>query len=253
MTRGSWILAVCVAAAAMPGCRCVDVTPDTVRSSSAPEAEREEALRRWEEAVGIANEFLSSPYRRTLPEGRFEGPGGRRFVTPGGAWPVEIRCTGWGDLVVGTGFAAQEATFGFVVGVREPEGRDAEPAFDNSFILGPDLKLHDAIRMAELLLHETTHDVYRVGAVGFWPSVVYYLECVVLFRSSTNSAENRPRATSEEFGYFLMAREAREKRDEAMEKLVVGSFEDHVSDPERHCEHGPFAETLEPPLPADSR
>jgi hypothetical protein len=48
-----------------------------------------------------------------------------------------------------------------------------------------------------VILHETTHVVFRHGTVGFWNGVAYYLEAIFLFRANDHSAERRPHDASE--------------------------------------------------------
>ena len=128
-------------------------------------------------------------------------------------------------------------------------GSPPNDVLDNSFFLENSGGPRKAEDMAKLILHETTHDVYRVGTVGFWPSVAYYLEAVFLFRTSTHSAENRPYATTEEFMWWYQAREERMKDGPGMEELINEEFQAHLRHPGENCEHGPFPEVPEPPVP----
>lgn len=232
----------CVLLAAT-ACRSLDVTPRALRGSGGRPADRAAAVERWDEAVRIMNEFLASPYRSTLPRGRFElTEDGMAFTTDAGcAWPVAVRSTTWGDLVVATGFRAQESEDGFCVGgTGAQEGEAADPLLDNTFFRQGDGSWYGAAALAELTLHETTHEVYGAGTVGPWNTVWYYAVAAATLRSSTHPAEDRPRATSAEFAWFRLA------RDPQFAEYVDAIRSEHLATPHAHCEHGPFPE---PPCP----
>ena len=164
------------------------ITPETIRLSGAPEESRGQALDLLEEAVIQANEFLISEHRLSLPPARYERAenGTLEFVTESRRWPVRIRHSFGGDLVVITGFRAQERDDGFVVGSRPP---DEHPEIDNSMFRDRDGDWHSAESIARLILHETAHTVHGVGTVGYWSTVCYYAEAIFLLRSSNHSAE----------------------------------------------------------------
>lgn len=218
------------------GCRSLEITPGALREDPDLHPERALALERWTAAVELANEFLTSSYRRTLPPGRYDlDDGGMRFVGEHGELPMRVFSTTWGDWVVRTGFRAQERELGFVVG-RRPPVRDE--LVDNSFLRGSDGELAGASSLARLVLHETTHVLYRDGTVGFWNGVAYYLEAIFLLRSATHSDERSANATSEEFGYFLLEREA----EEEYASIYRQAFEEHLAQgPTSRCTHGPVA------------
>lgn len=199
------------------------------------------ALERWHEAVDIANEFLRSPWCRTLPRGCFElGEDGMTYRNEAGrSWPIEVCSTSWGDLVVTWGFVAQEGQRGFSVG-NSRRFRDAlpDPEIDNTFFRHPNGFWLDSEAIAELTLHETTHVVFRKGTVGFWNTLVYYVVAVTTFRGVDHPAEDRPHATSEEFAWFHSAKLS---GDSARQRLLQ-AFEEHVAAKHAHCEHGPFAD-----------
>jgi hypothetical protein len=233
--------------AGLSSCAGVLITPRTVRESKGPEEDKEAAVAAWQEAVRLANEFLASPYRHTLPSGSFSlDDEGMHFVTPRGRWPIEVWWTPWGDFVLWTGGAAQEASYGFVVGKRPTPGRNPDRVLDNSFFRNGTGGLVQPWSMALMILHETTHIVYGVGTVGFWSSAVNYLEMIFLFRTSTNSAERRPRATGEEFMYFKFAKDA---GDEPERRIAEDGFRKHMEKGGANCEHGPFSDRIHPPLP----
>ena len=184
----SGLLALIAAAALGSGCANVTLTPASIErpddaelAAAVPLAERQATVARWREAVLIANDFLASTWRQTLPSGRFEldDAAGMTFVTKFGSWPIAVRCTTWGDLCVATGFAAQEREDGFVIG---EQGRERDRCVDNSLFLDGEDSRNGAPEIAELILHETTHTVWREGTVGFWNGVAYYLEAVFLLQ-----------------------------------------------------------------------
>lgn len=247
------ILLLCATA-----CRSLEVTPDALRTVPAPGehneagergdpdgrlADRVAALLRWQEAVGLINEFLASPWRRTLPPGRFElsGDGMTYIMADGRSLPVAVASTWWGDLVVASGFRAQEGEDGFCVGEIDLDDVAAAPAvadplLDNTYFRYADGEWYDAASLADLTLHETTHDFYRVGTVGPWNTIGYYVVAVVTFSASTHSTEDRPRATSEEFAWFHLARSTAPEYLGVIEK----ARDEHLAGEHPHCEHGPF-------------
>lgn len=242
---GATRLAATLAVFFCAACTAV-VTPEGIARAGIPQEVRDESLKTWRAAIAAMNEFLASDFRRTLPPGRFEldERDGMRFVTGQGTWPIEVHCNWWGDLCLFTGFTAQEREYGFVVGEVDPE-RDR--LVDNSFFSYNDASRKEARTVAELILHETTHVVWRQGTVGFWNGFAYYLEAIFLFRTNDHSAERRPHATGEEFWMYCMALDGPEPAGKIARDLI----ESHVRDKPRLCEHGPFPdEKLDPPLPA---
>jgi hypothetical protein len=212
--------------ALVAGCRTITITPADLRQEAVAHPERELALEHWSSAVELANRFLASDFRRTLPPGRYElGEAGMRFVGERGELPIRVERTTWGDWIVRTGFAAQEREFGFVVGQRLPV-RDA--LVDHSFFRGPGGELASPDSIASLILHETTHVVLREGTVGFWNGVAYYLEAIFLFRYETHSGERHANGTSEEYRFFRLASDggaerAAEVRRAFAQHLAVGA------------------------------
>lgn len=184
------------------------------------------------------NEFMVSPHRRTLPPGRFELRfDGVQFVTERGTWPIGVESTTWGDVVVATDFWAQEDESGFVVGaIDPPAGADPDPLVDHSFFRWKGDRWLAPVSIAELTLHETTHVVWRDGTVGPWATIVYYVVAAATLRASTHPAEDRPNATSEEFAWFLRARDP----DSPEARAVAREAAEHVTSPRDHCLHGPF-------------
>jgi hypothetical protein len=222
----------CVAALAA-SCRSLEITPAALRDGTESRPERAAALERWTESIELANGFLASEFRRTLPAGRYElGEDGMRFVTASRTWPIRVVSSSWGDLVVRTGFAAQEREWGFVVGSRSPAD---DPLVDHSFFRYADRSPMGPAEIASLVLHETTHVVFREGTVGFWNGVAYYLEAIFLLRTAKHSDEWLPNATDEEFRFFHFARAAAPE----YRSIYVQALEEHLAaGPTSSCTHG---------------
>lgn len=192
-------------------------------------------MQRWETAVVIANAFLESPYRRTLPAGNLTlEETGMTFYATGGAWPVRVRYDAIGQVCVALGFAAQERVDGFAVGKAPPR---AHAVTDNTFFLHRNGSKQSPESMAALILHELTHEVLRDGTVSLPKAFAYYAEAALTFRTRTLTAERRPYATSEELWRFLESR----GKDAATQTTMLADFEMHLSQgPTKFCRHGPF-------------
>lgn len=217
------------------------VTPASIREAEAAPERRAATLAAWTEAVELANEFLASPFRRTLPPSSVEfGADGMALRLPQGRLPLEVHSNWYGDLVNGFGFVAQERDYGMVVGLREG-GRDR--SIENSLFAGEDGRPAPSHAIAEIVLHEATHVVFREGTVGFWNGLAFYLEAVFLLRAVEHSAERRPYATSHEFQFFWMWRGAGESERPALWR----AFLEHAADQSRHCRHGPGPEAAPTP------
>lgn len=210
------------------------VTPAGIRGAPVLAAERDAILATWARAIDLANDFLASDFRRTLPEGRYtlDEASGMTFHATDADWPIAVRCTTWGDVCTTSGFAAQERSWGFVVGQRAPR-RDRRT--DNSLFRDAMGNLLPASVVAELVLHETTHTVHHEGTVGFWQGVAYYLEAIFLFRYAGHSAERHANGTSEEFRFFFRGR-AGSDEDRARLRAVLDA---HQAEADRKaCLHG---------------
>jgi hypothetical protein len=232
--RPSFPLAV--AALLLAGCSSVPITPARVREAATTTPEARLAIERWETAVEIANAFLASPYRRTLPAGRYTlTDDGTTFQAATGAcWPMRVRYDAIGQVCATFGFAAQERTDGFAVGKAPPKKNILT---DNTFFRTRSGEELPPAGLAGLLLHETTHVVLRDGTVNVPKSIAYYAEAVFLLRSRTLSAERRPYATSEEFDRFLRSH----GQDGATQARMLREFEEHLAQgPTKYCRHGPF-------------
>jgi len=220
-------------------CRSLEITPAALRAPGGRTEERAAALARWEEALVLINEFLESSYRRTLPPGRFElTERGMRFHSAAGrSWAIGVYASGWGDLVVATGFRAQESRDGFCVGaIERVPGVALDGQLDQTFFRARDGSWQDSFSLAEVTLHETTHVVYRAGTIGPWNTIGYYLVAVATLSASHHPAEDRPRATSEEFAWFAAARSS----DPEYRHVIERVRDEHIAQAHEHCEHGPF-------------
>jgi len=192
----------------LASCVSQPITPEVLRELGDDGAA---AAARLERAVEIANDFLASDARETLPPGRIERRAGELVFVHAGetvfahageppepselTW-IKIRRTTFGDLVESFGFEAQERSDGFVVGKRG----DGDPRLANSLFVSPfDGSWNQAPWIAELILHELTHTVMGDGTTSVCGAVSYYAEAIFLWRYDDHSAERRPYATSAEF------------------------------------------------------
>ena len=209
----------------LSGCTSVRVTPGDVGRIAGRDDERAKIVKTWKEAVWIANWFLASEYRKTLPQGEITlDAGGMAFVTGGRRLPIRVRCSPMGDLLIPFGMIAQERSDGFVVGSVPPH-RDRE--IDNTLfkqIAGSPLPNYE---IADLILHELTHVYFKQGTVSFPKTVLYYGEAVFLFRYRSHSMEKLPFRTDDEFYAFVKARsEGRGNRSEGERHEALTAVED---------------------------
>jgi len=157
-----------------------------------------DAILRWETSVERANAFLLSDTNTLMPRGSYELLGsGLVFRTDAQDWEVTIRNTWFGDVVVASGFVAQERSWGFVVG----EVGVGEDIVANSLFYDYLGEPRSADGMAELILHETAHQVFDVGTLDFTGTMHYYW--FSLFKDhSGHPDEKGPNAVSAEFAKF---------------------------------------------------
>lgn len=156
----------------------------------------------------LANDFLESSFRETLPRGYLElKDSGMVFVSESGEQPIQVRCTSWGDFVVAANLAAQERSNGFVVGLVHPK---ESRLIDNSFFKNLDGQPLSSAGMAELTLHELTHACYKTGTVSLGKAVRYYAESIFLVRYRNHSMEQLAFQTTEEFREFLSYSQAKD-------------------------------------------
>ncbi len=221
-----------------PACRAPIVSPAALRAAELPERERRQALELWQAAVERANEFLDSPFRRTLPPGEIAlGDEGMRFVERENGreiQPLEVVCSDWGDLLVLCGFAAQESPRGFTVGATRARGRRL---VENSLFRDPENQWLSPPEIASLVLHELTHDWSGDGALGFAKSCSYYASFLA-HGYDEHPDERRANATSEEFGFFARTL----GRGPAEREAALHDLEQHLatSSASRRCRHGSF-------------
>ncbi|MFK5956437.1 MAG: hypothetical protein QM477_08350 [Planctomycetota bacterium] len=188
--------------AALGGVSCSTlVSPEAIMES--PELSDEaktDAIERWESAVERANAFLLSDSNTLMPRGSYELLGsGLVYRTDKQDWEVTIRNTWFGDVVVATGFIAQERSWGFVVG----EVGKGEDLIANSLFRTSLDEPRSADDMANLILHETAHQVFDVGTLDFLGTMHYYWYS--LFDShSKHPDEQDPNAVSAEFTKFTV-------------------------------------------------
>ncbi|MBI4603876.1 MAG: hypothetical protein HY721_18120 [Planctomycetes bacterium] len=230
--------------ASLLGCQSVTVTPRSIREAAAPPEVRERVLATWREAIDLLNEFLASPFNLSLPRGRFElrDEEGMLFVTDGGARPIEVRCSTLGDLVRWAGGKAASLRRGFVV-ARIGSGK-GDRAVENSLFTKPDGEAQPPRKVASLIAHETSHLVH---GNGFWRNCGYLCEALFLWRCTTSSIEDRPRATSVEIGLFARSKGLSQDFEEALEPGEAEALlATYVLDPFLHVEHGPFPELASP-------
>lgn len=219
-------------------CRAVVISPTALRAAELSAAERSQALELWQAAVERANEFLDSPFRRTLPAGEIVlEDAGMRFVERESGrelQPLEVVCSDWGDLLVLCGFAAQESPRGFTVGATRARGRRL---VENSLFRDPQNQWLSAPDIAGLVLHELTHDWSGDGALGFAKSCSYYASFLV-HGYDEHPDERRANATSEEFAFFArtLGRGASEREN------ALHDLEQHLahSSASPRCRHGSF-------------
>jgi len=186
--------------AALGGISCSTlVSPEAIMDSPDLSDEiKADVIERWESSVERANAFLLSDSNTLMPQGSYELLGsGLVFRTETQDWEVTIRNTWFGDVVVASGFTAQERSWGFVVGeVGEGEDIVANSLFVTSFG-----NPRSADGMAELILHETAHQVFDVGTLDFTGTLHYYWYS--LFENhSGHPDEKMPNAVSREFSQF---------------------------------------------------
>lgn len=180
----------------LAGCGTL-VTPDAVREADWPAEEKVELDRRWHEAVRLANAFLASADNKSLPHGRIclHDDVGMKWHDPPDCRPLRVKNTWWGDLCVWSGFAAQERSWGFVVGDRG----DGPQAVAHSLFYADGGAMKPPVFIAELVLHELAHMVHHEGTVDFFHTVGYYWQAIWHGGGREHPAEQLPYATSDEF------------------------------------------------------
>ena len=191
-------LPLALAAPLLAGC-ATTVTPAAVAEADWPLESREAILERWQQAVDTANAFLASDANRSLPDGLWltlDHERGMSFAgADGRARRLTVANTWWGDLCVGMGFAAQERSWGFVVGDRG----EGPQVVAHTLFYDPFGNLKSEHDMAELILHEMAHVVHHTGTVDPFQAFGYYVLAIAHGGSHDHPAEKLPYATSFEF------------------------------------------------------
>ncbi|MGK0220291.1 MAG: hypothetical protein ACI9HE_003802 [Planctomycetota bacterium] len=220
-------LRILLCLAPMLGACSTLITPSAIRASGAPLDLVSQTIKLYDQALLDANRFLASEHNLTLPLARYElaQNGTLVFVTGSERWPIRIRNSIAGELVLAVGFRAQERDDGFVVGSRPP---DRYAAIDNSMFRLPDGSFHDADGVADLLLHETAHTFHGKGTVGYWNTLCYYAEVVFTWRTVNHSAEHLPNATSREYAIHRAIIAARAAQNAPRLGWLEKLFEEHA-------------------------
>ena len=150
------------------------ITPKTIAAVRTRDSERDRSQQVLHEAVLIANGFLCSKYRKTLPPGGLRlTDDGMTFVTAGAEQPLRIKCSVAGDILIPLHFAAWERSWGFVVGYVPPR---QSRAIDNSLFKDSSGRALANYQVTRTILHELTHSYHKVGTVSFGKGVMYYME-----------------------------------------------------------------------------
>ncbi len=202
------------------------VTRNTIAACGAPQEMRAHAIGVLDQAVDRANAFLVSEYNLSMPRAHYEmAPDSSLvFVTEEKRWPIRIRKSTSGDLVIWFGFRAQERDDGFVVGSYPP---DRFEEIDNSMFRQPDGSWASIDSVASLILHETAHTINGEGTVGYWNTVKYYAEVIFLFRTVNHSDERIPQAVDLEYQLGGLIEGARAGGQKEWEDAYRDGFERH--------------------------
>ena len=190
-----------VAIVVSSGCVSVPVTPARLQQKASTNSTAKSEWETWKSSVDLANLFLKSECRKTLPEGviTFDDEG-MIFANTVTREPVRVRCTTFGDLLVKCNMIAQERCWGFVVG-KVGEGNDR--LTDNSLFRSPKGMPLANIEIAATILHELTHLHLKMGIDNPVNFIRYYSEAIFLFRYRTHSMERLPYNTTREFYAFI--------------------------------------------------
>ena len=173
------------------------ITPTAVLESELPVEQKLELNARWESGVQLANAFLASDQNDSLPAGWISllPDEGMYWHHPDGCREIRVENTWWGDRCVGMGFAAQERSWGFVVGDRG----DGPQVTHNSLFFYVNQTMKHPADIAELVLHEAAHMIHHEGTVGFFAGLSYYWHAMFHGGGREHPAELLPYTTSDEF------------------------------------------------------
>jgi hypothetical protein len=190
-----------IAAIAFAGCVAVPITPNKLAVLAATDPTARSELDTWTSAVAIANEFLHSNYRHTLPEGVITMDGeGMIFMSDKVELHTQVRATSFGNFMVHLGFAGQTRSWGFVVG-KVPPRKDY--LTDNSLFRDLKGNPYGNVFVAKMILHELTH--MNLGMGMDKPTVMLraYSEAILLCRYRNHSMERLAWKTSAEFDAYI--------------------------------------------------
>jgi len=148
------------------------VAPRTILAESDLElAQKEDFLAQWEASLEVANAFLQSEHNQSLPQGQYElRNDGMILRGPDRDYEVTVKKTTMGGLCATFGYPAQERSWGFVVG----SSNRGPAVVANTFFYSVTGKRRNPETMAELILHETAHQVHDVGTLRFSRTMHYY-------------------------------------------------------------------------------
>lgn len=160
-------------AALLLTCSCSTlIAPRTILAEADLElAQKENYLEQWEASLAVANAFLASEHNQSLPKGSYELRNeGMMLRGPERDYEVTVKKTTFGGLCATFGYPAQERSWGFVVG----SASRGPSVVANTFFHGVSGKRRNAEMLAELILHETAHQVHDVGTLRFSRTMHYY-------------------------------------------------------------------------------
>ena len=197
----SHLLFFVISALLFGGCVSTPVTPTRLSNSHNEPAFAQTELATWSQAVDLCNLFLKSDQRHTLPAGSITlDQQGMVYSYQGGAIRMTVKCTSFGDILVYCKMAAQERSWGFVVGRTKPR---VNRLTDNSLFRYPNGAFTSNIEVAGTILHELTHIYTKSCLSNPWEVIKYYTEACFLFRYRTHSMEKLPYRTSAEFYTYI--------------------------------------------------
>jgi len=162
-------------------------------------AQKEDYLAQWEAGIAKANAFLASEANLSLPHGSYELLNdGMILRTEDRAWEVSVKKTTYGRMAASFGYPAQERSWGFVVG----SGGKGPSAVANTLFYRIDGQRRSADAMAELILHESAHQIFDVGTLGFWKGARYYW-LSMFYGYDGHPDEADPYRVSQEYRQFV--------------------------------------------------
>lgn len=195
------VLVLLVSMALCAGCVSVPVSPTSLAGCATRDQSAREALDALTSGVWLANAFLDSEFRHTLPAGRIDITEECLIYRSGSLEiPIHIRCTTFGDVLVAWDMAAQERSWGFIVGKVAGHGNRA---YHNSLFYFPNGVFAGNVTVAGIILHELTHIYLGQGLDSMENSLRYYGEAVFLFRYRSHSMERAAYRTTDEYWSYI--------------------------------------------------